>query len=191
MTKPCDLYAELISAMTDDELAGDKLNELQAHLESCAACRGFLKECQRINQSMLAGPSAPPVTDARWQAMASDLKTMRKIDSHQRSSRLFMVRSLAFVAAAAAVCLIALIPWKATRQRDYLSAKNLSNYQAFEGCISTVVHGPADGINMVLLIRYQEKDDAGDKSQKLTPVSPLEDEDKDRPKKKSDTSNGE
>jgi Putative zinc-finger len=189
MTKTCDLYAELISAMADGELAGDKLKELQAHLESCAACRVFLKECQRINHAMQDVPAAPPVADARWQAMASDLKAMRKIDLDQRSARLFMVRALAFVAAAAAVCLIAIILWKETRQRDYLSAKNLSNYQAFEGCISTVVHGPEDGINMVLLVRYQEKDDTGDNSGKSTPVPP--ENDKAPLPKKSDTSNGE
>lgn len=52
--KPCDAFAESISAMQDGELPPDAERELLRHLQDCAGCRARLARFQLIDTALRA-----------------------------------------------------------------------------------------------------------------------------------------
>jgi anti-sigma factor RsiW len=69
-----DKFTELLSDHLDGELDAVQSTALEAHLESCAECRGTLVELRRVKDAArtLVGPSAP---NDLWAGIASQIGT--------------------------------------------------------------------------------------------------------------------
>jgi len=63
----CEAMRELVSALFDDELADREREAAQAHLERCAACRGWLAQVRAAQQRLQSYPrieAAPGFNEA-------------------------------------------------------------------------------------------------------------------------------
>jgi len=65
--KRCQAMRELVSALFDDELAGDEREAAQAHLDRCAACREWMAQVRAARRRLTAYPrieAAPGFNEA-------------------------------------------------------------------------------------------------------------------------------
>jgi anti-sigma factor RsiW len=63
----CEAMRELVSALFDDELAGEERQAVQAHLDRCAACRDWLAQVRAARQRLQSYPrieAAPGFNEA-------------------------------------------------------------------------------------------------------------------------------
>jgi len=62
----CKFAEQRLQALLDDELAGDELAEVEAHLSSCDSCRRAMDELRRVDETGRMVYNMPPVDDAAF-----------------------------------------------------------------------------------------------------------------------------
>lgn len=73
-----DLYVERLSALLDDELNADERREVEAHVATCATCRGVLAELRTVVADARALEPGEPPNDL-WPAIAARIESERAV----------------------------------------------------------------------------------------------------------------
>jgi mycothiol system anti-sigma-R factor len=88
--KGCDDYSETIQLYLDRELSGRDLEDFQAHLEECEACRGELEAQERLSVLLRRSRplySAPDALRARVMQTAESFPPTASLPAVRRSKR--------------------------------------------------------------------------------------------------------
>ena len=171
MKSECAELNELVSAFVDGELAGEELARVERHLAACEECRAFAEECRLLEGAVGKSLHAPEVKLARWEAMRAQLRAAARSRASARRSGFRKVKAAAFLATAAAACLLVvalLAPWS-KKERDYISAENIITEYVASDCPATVVTGVEGGLDMLVITdlgpdeaEEQEQPEAGE-----------------------------
>jgi mycothiol system anti-sigma-R factor len=89
--KGCDDYSETIQLYLDRELSGRELEDLQAHLEECEACRGEVEAQERLSVLLRRSRplySAPDALRARVMQAAESFSSTTAHGSVRRNKRI-------------------------------------------------------------------------------------------------------
>jgi len=90
MENECQRIEELLAAYALDALEIDEKNQVEAHLENCAACRLVLADYQAVSGNLLAAlPPAQPPARIRAQLLAKTAPEPQKASWSERWRALF------------------------------------------------------------------------------------------------------
>lgn len=85
MERRCRI-ARYLTAYADGELSGGRLKRVEAHLRACPACARELDSIRAFDR-ILAGASAPKITEERWSAFGASLsRSLDQVDREAASS---------------------------------------------------------------------------------------------------------
>ncbi len=82
MSKDCKPFSVELSAYFDDELEGEELEGLEAHLSDCEDCREGLKKLKRLRKALFTMRKTP----THHRSVLDDLKAKLALDNDDDSS---------------------------------------------------------------------------------------------------------
>jgi hypothetical protein len=79
--KPCSKNRKLLAWLALDELDARRARELRAHIKSCDACRGYLKEISAVTERLAAAEMAPDIqaSETFHQRLVARLRTEQPV----------------------------------------------------------------------------------------------------------------
>lgn len=131
----CEQWSEQLSAWVDGMLAESERKSLEAHLQSCEACRQTAKELQELKRKLRTMPVPSPKPEM-WN------RVMRHLRHRIQRRRLTVVKPSVWLAAAASIALLigaVTLMW----QRS-------NTFRPEEGSLNFIVSYHADNVSLAL-----------------------------------------